>query len=334
MQTKIFNNILDTIGNTPIIRLDHQMIPSGKKLFLKLEQFNPNFSIKDRTALGLIKAAFDRGILKPGSTVIESSSGNLGKSLAMLGAVLNFKVIIVVDPKVSKDSLNWLKAYGAEIDLVTKPDETGGYQKARIERVKALLKQHKNSYWPNQYDNPDNPAFHQSSTAEEIQDLNVDIIVGSISTGGHLCGIARGLKKINPDIKVLACDVKGSAVFSNFFKPYLLNGVGLGWRAKNTDLSLFDLMYSFTDQEAISMCRIIAKDSGLLIGGSGGLVLCGAISCLNINNIKSVLAIVPDTGVNYLDSLYDDEWLNKKCIILLNSILLNNRLVLHANTLT
>jgi len=126
MQTPICNSITETIGNTPILSLQHPLLPEGKTLYLKLEQFNPTFSIKDRTALGLIQAAFKSGKLKPGGTVIESTSGNLGKSLAMLGAVMDFKVIIVVDPKVTTTNLNLYKAYGAQVDMVSTPDQQGG----------------------------------------------------------------------------------------------------------------------------------------------------------------------------------------------------------------
>lgn len=143
---KVFKNIESCIGNTPIIELKHSLVPHEKKLLLKLEYFNPSFSIKDRTGLGLIKAGLKQGKLKPGGTVIESTSGNLGKSLAMLGAALGFKVILVVDPKISLATLNLFKAYGATVIMVEKSESKADYQKSRLEKVKQLLKQMPDAY--------------------------------------------------------------------------------------------------------------------------------------------------------------------------------------------
>ncbi|MFL6875919.1 pyridoxal-phosphate dependent enzyme [Pseudomonas marginalis] len=311
-------SILETIGSCPVVELSHSLVPSGKKLYLKLEQFNPNHSIKDRTALGLVLAALESGQLKPGGTLIESTSGNLGKSLAMIGAAMGLKVIVVVDPKVSSTAINWYKAYGAIVDLVTTPDDQGGYQRARIERVQQLLLDYPGSYWPNQYDNPHNPAYHEKVSAKEFDNHNYDVLAGCVSTGGHLSGIARGIKRDRPLVKVLACDVVGSAVLGGAFSPYLLNGVGLAWRSANTHLDCFDYHSLIDDHHAISMCRILARENGLLLGGSAGLVAYGALQCLYGSSAKSVLAIMPDSGTNYLDTLYDERWLEEKKIHLYN----------------
>ncbi|WP_202799253.1 MULTISPECIES: cysteine synthase family protein [Moorena] len=317
MHTQVFNNIFETIGHTPIVSLQHRLLPEGKTLYLKLEQFNPTLSIKDRTALGLIQAALETGKLKPKGTVVESTSGNLGKALAMLGAAMDFKVIIVVDPKVSTKNLNLYRAYGAQVEMVTTPDEHGGYQQARIARVKEIIKHHPNAYWPNQYDNPDNPAFHCNHTALEISHLDFDLLVGAVSTGGHLSGIARWFKNNHPSVQVLACDVEGSAIFGTPFKPYLVNGIGLGWCAQNTDFSVFDYRCQISDQEAISMCHLLAQETGILLGGSGGVLVSAALTYLYRLHIRSALAVIPDTGVNYLDQIYDKDWLSDKNVKLL-----------------
>jgi cysteine synthase A len=333
MNIPIYDSIIDTIGKTPVIKLHHSLIPEGKELFLKLEQFNPNFSIKDRTALGLIRKAIDSGKLKPGGMIIESTSGNLGKSLAMLGAVLKFKVIVVIDPKVSSSTLNWFKAYGAYVELVSVADNNGGYQQARIARVQELLAVHQDAYWPNQYDNDHNPDFHSGSTADEIGELNVDLVASAVSTGGHLCGIARGAKRENRKTRFLACDVEGSAIFNRPFKPYLINGVGLGWRSNNMNMSLIDYKINVSDQNAISICRVFARELGLLLGGSSGLVIYGALACLNLDDVNSVVAIAPDTGINYLEQIYDDVWLAERNINLCdvdslhNNILISSKLI-------
>ncbi|QPA32546.1 PLP-dependent cysteine synthase family protein [Thermaerobacillus caldiproteolyticus] len=308
----IYNNITECIGCTPVVSLNDKLIPKGKKLYLKLEYFNPNFSVKDRTALGLVKAALLEGRLKPGGVLIESTSGNLGKSLSMLGAVYKFKVIIVVDPKISPSLLRWYRAYGAEIEMVTEPDKNGGYQTSRIKRVQELLEKYPDAYWPNQYDNPHNPSYHFETTGHEVLNLPIDSVVGAVSTGGHLCGIGKLIKHQNKDIQVIACDVKGSAVFNNCFSPYLINGVGLSWRSKNTDLSVIDKIGIASDQEAISICHMLAKDHGIMIGGSGGLSVFIALSWLRNSDSRATLAIIPDTGINYLDQIYDHDWLESQ----------------------
>lgn len=320
----IYGNITECIGNTPIVALEDELVPTKKKLFLKLDYFNPNFSVKDRTAFGMVKKALERGELKPGGILIESTSGNLGKSLAMLGAVYQFRVLIVVDPKISQSLLKWYKAYGAEIEMVTEVDEDGGYQKTRYRRVKDLLSKYPDAYWPNQYDNPSNPSYHFETTAQEVIDLPMDAVVGAVSTGGHLCGIGRLIKEKRPEIQIVACDVKGSAIFNNSFHPYLINGVGLSWRTKNTDLSVIDQICIASDEEAISTCRILARDHGIMIGGSGGLAVITALSYLNHSDANNVLAIIPDTGINYLDQIYNDEWLYSKGISLLDRSKLKN----------
>lgn len=325
--TKVMDNIEACIGNTPIVELKHALVPSGKKLLLKLEAFNPTFSIKDRTAIGLVRPALDQGKLKLGGILIESTSGNLGKSLAMLGAMIGFRVILVVDPKVSSSLLNWYKAYGAEVVIVHIPDALGGYQGPRLQKVQELLKQHPDAYWPNQYDNKDNPDFHYATTALEIAELDTDAVIGAVSTGGHFCGIARQLKEQKVKKTTVACDVAGSAVFGGNFKPYLINGIGLAWRSQNVDFSVLDKVCIISDQEAISINRLLARETGILMGGSGGLVVFAALAWLSQSLEQSALAIIPDAGVNYLDQFYDDKWLAEKNITLLKQTDLQHRIL-------
>jgi N-(2-amino-2-carboxyethyl)-L-glutamate synthase len=326
MDTIIHRNIAECIGNTPIIELHDSLVPRGKRLFMKVEYFNPSFSIKDRTALGLIKAAMDAGRLAKGGTLIESTSGNLGKSLAMLGAVYGFRVIVVIDAKTSSSVIRWCEAYGAKTEMVRETDESGGYQKTRVARVKKLLEEIPGAVWLNQYDNSDNPEFHYATTGEEVAGFCTDAVIGSVSTGGHLCGISRRVKERRPDATIIACDVEGSTVFGGESHPYLVNGSGLSWRCKNIDLSILDKICILSDQEAISACRLLARESGLLFGGSSGLVVCASLACLKQTSATTVLAIIPDTGANYLDQIYNDEWLAEKGIKLLTRIQLDEHL--------
>ena len=318
MNSKIYGNIAECIGNTPVVEIQNNLVPAGKRLLVKLESYNPSFSIKDRTALGLVKAAMTSGKLTKGGILIESTSGNLGKSLAMLGAVFGFHVIVVIDAKTSSSVIRWCEAYGARMEMVLEADENGGYQKTRVARVQKLLQEYPEAVWLNQYDNSDNPDFHYSTTGEEVASLQADAVVGSVSTGGHLCGIARKVKEKRPATVILACDVEGSAVFGGSFHSYLINGAGLSWRSRNTDLSVLDKVCIVSDQEAISACRIFAKESGVLMGGSGGLVVCGALAWLKQSHARSAVAVIPDTGVNYMQQIYNHDWLAEKSIKLLN----------------
>lgn len=326
MNSVIRESVAECIGNTPVIELHDSLVPTGKRLLLKLEYYNPSFSIKDRTALGLIKAAMTTGRLTKGGTLIESTSGNLGKSLAMLGAVYGFNVIVVIDAKTSPTVIRWCEAYGARMEMVRETDESGGYQKTRVARVKKLLEEIPGAIWLNQYDNPDNPDFHYATTGEEVARFSPDTVVGSVSTGGHLCGISRKVKQKHPGTVVIACDVEGSSVFGGPFHPYLVNGSGLSWRCKNTDLCVLDKVCLLSDQEAISVCRLLARDNGLLFGGSAGLVVCGSLAWLKQSTVRSVLAIVPDTGANYLDQIYNNDWLAERGIRLLSRAELNEHL--------
>lgn len=318
MNNVIRESVAECIGNTPVIELHDDLVPAGKRLLLKLEYYNPSFSIKDRTALGLIKAAMKAGKLLKGGTLIESTSGNLGKSLAMLGAVYGFNVIVVIDAKTSSTVIRWCEAYGAKMEMVRETDENGGYQKTRVARVKKLLEEIPGSIWLNQYDNPDNPEFHYATTGEEVAELSIEAVVGTVSTGGHLCGISRKVKQMRPGTVVIACDVEGSSVFGGPFHPYLVNGSGLSWRCKNTDLAALDKICILSDQEAISICRLLAREGGLLFGGSAGLAVCGSLAWLKQSTVKSVLGIIPDTGANYLDQIYNDAWLSDRGIKLLS----------------
>jgi 2,3-diaminopropionate biosynthesis protein SbnA len=326
MESPIYANVAECIGNTPVVEIHDSLVPEGKRLFAKLECNNPGFSIKDRTALGLVKAAMSTGELARGGTLIESTSGNLGKSLAMLGAIYGFRVIVVVDAKTSPSVIRWCEAFGAQMEMVTETDENGGYQKTRVARVHALLAKYPGAVWPNQYDNESNPAFHYATTGEEIAALKVDAVVGSVSTGGHLCGISRKVRERQPGTTVIACDVEGSAVFGGVFRSYLVNGAGLSWRSDNTDLSVLDKICISSDQEAFSACWLLARDNGLLVGGSGGLVMCGAVAWLKQSSAKSAVAIIPDAGANYLDQIYNNEWLAEKGITLLSRRELDERL--------
>ncbi len=312
-----YRNNLSLIGKTPIITVENNLIPEDKVLKLKLEYYNPNFSIKDRTAIGLIEKAEEKGLLHPGMHIIESTSGNLGKSLAMIGAIKKYKVTLVVDPKIENSMLNIYKAYGANVVSVSTPDENGSYQKVRIKKVKEIISSDKenNYYWPNQYENTDNCEYHYKYTGNEFLNIETDCIISAVSTGGHICGIGKKIKE-NRDVKIIGVDVEGSKIFGGESKPYLINGAGLSWTSQNLNFNSLDYCVKVTDSLAISLCRYFAKNNGLMLGGSSGLSLAGAIYMLNHTDVKVATAIIPDTGINYLNQIYDDNWVLKNTKIL------------------
>ncbi len=319
----IYENVLETVGDTPSVKINFTNSYCEHQIYLKMESANPTLSIKDRAAIYVIEQAEKRGDLKPGGTIIESTSGNFGKALAMIGAVKGYRVIIVVDSKVSKATVGFYKAMGAEVDLVTNTDYPGGLQKARIARVKELLNSIPGAFWSNQYENSDNPKAHQISTAKEVINTfeTLDYLVGSVSTGGHLSGLSKELKSHYPALQVGAVDVQGSAIFGFPFKYYLLNGIGLSWKPGNLDKDYIDTVHIVSDQHAFSSCHLVAQHEGILMGGSGGAVLFSCIAAAFRQTKPSrILGILPDTGMNYLDTLYNLEWIKENQISLIGSI--------------
>jgi 2,3-diaminopropionate biosynthesis protein SbnA len=309
----IYNSIVETIGNTPVVPVHSFPISSEHQLFLKLEYFNPTSSIKDRAAAYIIQNAERANLLTANTTIIESTSGNFGKSLAMIGASRGYRIVVVVDPKISKATLSFFKALGAEIEMVAEPDETGSFQSARLKRVQELRELIPDSFWSDQYSNPNNPQVHADITAYEIlADFGqLDILVASVSTGGHLSGLAKTLKQNLPDLRVVAVDAVGSSIFGHHYKPYLMNGIGLSWQPANLYTQYIDYVQIVSDVNAFSTARLLAKHEGILIGGSGGAVLFASISVLQREkHPRRILGIVPDTGLNYLEQFYDDAWLD------------------------
>jgi 2,3-diaminopropionate biosynthesis protein SbnA len=309
----IVNNIVNTIGNTPVVLVTDPYFNSSK-IYLKLETFNPTFSIKDRAAKALIEYAENNRLLNKETTIIESTSGNLGRALAIIAAVKGYKLVLVVDPKVPTATVNFYKAIGVTIVYVNIPDEVGSYQKARIQKVKELQHEIPNSYWPNQYDNPANPQGYKETLAQEIlADFNtLDYLVAAVSTGGHLSGIAQGIKNRYENLSVVAVDAQGSSIFGAPSSQYLLNGIGLSWTPGNLQHNLIDSVTMISDQQAFSACRLLLKDKGIFVGGSGGAVFC---ACLKLSRLatdeKTILGIIPDSGINYLDSIYNEDWLQE-----------------------
>jgi 2,3-diaminopropionate biosynthesis protein SbnA len=312
----IHNSVLDFVGHTPIVRLQRISVGNGSEILVKLESCNPARSIKDRAALFMIEQAEQRGELSQNGTIIESTSGNVGKALALIGAVRGYRVVLVVDPKVPRSMIEFVTALGAEIVMVDVPDADGGYQGPRIERVRSLLDEDPDMFWPDQYNNPDNPRAHAERTAHEILDdiPDLDVLVTTVSTGGHISGLSKTLKSWLPELVTVAVDASGSAAFGYPFSKYVMRGLGLAWKPGNLNRSLIDRVHLVADHEGITTSHMLARYEGMLVGESSGAAVFGALHHAHQNPGKRILVIAADDGVNYLRESFDKEWLRARGI--------------------
>ena len=316
----IVNKVTDLIGNTPMLKL--KMKNNDWNVYLKLEKFNPGGSMKDRMAYNMICAAEREGKLKPGGTIIESSSGNTAIGLAITAAIKGYKFIAVVDHHASKEKIDMIKAYGGEIVVVG--DGYKDNEVAVIEREMTAAKMASeipNSFFPNQADNFNNRAAYTDTLAKElINEIGtIDSFYGAIGTGGSACGSAIGLKKQNSNTDINVIEPEGSILFGGPGKPYFQSGTGNPINApipKIIDYSLIDYNFFATDKEAFNTCRYIAKKLGLLIGGSAGGVLYKALEDINKKDGKgNAVILLCDGGEKYLNNIFNDEWMKKNNLI-------------------
>jgi 2,3-diaminopropionate biosynthesis protein SbnA len=304
----------ELVGQTPLIRLNCVSDDArGVNILGKLELINPGYSVKDRSALYMIERARAEHRLREGSTIVESSSGNMGHALAMLCAAYKYRFICVLDPKTPKSNVRLVKAFGGMVEMVTTPDETGGYQKKRIALAKSIAQQIPNCVNLDQYSNPAAIEAHFEHTGPEIYRQTgqaIDVLVGAASTGSHLSGTAKYLKSVNPAIRVIAVEPKGSVIFGGEYKPFLQNGSGLSFRPNNVLMDHIDEVMKVSDLDAFSACRQIARQEGLLLGGSSGSVIHAArVHAASAKGPCNIVVILPDGGLKYLDTIYDDQWL-------------------------
>lgn len=309
-------DILDTIGNTPMLHLSNIIGKDDAQIFLKYEKVNPGGSIKDRAANYIIQEAERRNLLKPGGTIIESSSGNFGISLAMIGAVKGYKVIILVDPKTTENNLALLKAYGAEVIVVTDKDDCGSYHKTRILLANQMAEKIKNSFRPDQCFSLLNSEAHYKHTAIEIMNNcngNLDMIIAPVSTGGQLGGIARYMKEHNPKIKIVGVDAVGSAAFGGESHSYKIPGIGLGWTPENLQLKNIDYTFKVSDKDAYLASRIMAINEGIMIGPSSGACFFVALKFSQImGKEKKIISMVSDSGERYIQTLFNNKWMKEQ----------------------
>lgn len=320
----MIKNILQTIGNTPLIALSNTNKPDEGQLLFKYERFNPGGSVKDRPAMYIIQEAERRGWLLPGGTIIESSSGNFGISLAMIGAAKGYRVIILADPKTTSSNLALLKAFGAEVIIVTEQDESGSYHKTRISLANKLAREIEHAFRPDQCFNLLNSEAHFRSTAHEIMEAcsnHISVFVAAVSTGGQLGGIARYLKSAAPDIRIIAVDAEGSTIFGGRAEPYRIPGVGLSWTPANLNLEQIDEVYKVPDEQAFVAARAIARREGILIGPSSGACALVALKLAQeLSPGERVVCMVSDGGDRYIHTLFNDEWMSQQHFTAVDSV--------------
>lgn len=302
---KIHNNMLELIGNTPLVRIN-KLNTGYADIAVKVEFFNPAASIKDRAALSMIEEAEKQGLIKQGeTTIIEPTSGNTGIGLALVCLLKGYKLILTMPDSMSKERRDILKAYGAE--LVLTAGEKG--MKGAIEEAEKLHNEIKNSFIPQQFDNPANPKIHYETTAEEIwndTDGEVDIVVAGVGTGGTISGIAKKLKEKNPNIKAIAVEPYSSPVITKGIAgTHQIQGIGANFIPKNYDANVIDEVLTVKNKDAVEMARKLANTEGIFCGISSGAALSAAIelSKREENKGKLIVAIMPDTGMRYLSSV-------------------------------
>jgi len=295
-----YDNILEGIGNTPHVHLNH-LFPGAKDIWMKLERNNPGGSIKDRIAMAMVRDAEQSGALKSGSTIVEPTSGNTGIGLAMVAAVLGYRIILVMPESMSVERRSILKAYGAEIVLT--PRELG--MKGSMEKAEELAEGIEGAWIPSQFENPSNPSIHELTTAREI--LNdfpegIDYLVTGVGTGGHISGVSRILKQEMPGIRIFAVEPAESPVISGGDPaPHGIMGIGAGFLPANLDMDLIDDVFQIEKSAAYEFARRVAREEGILAGISTGASLAAVSELLKTTGEKStILTFNYDTGERYL----------------------------------
>ena len=308
----IHDTAIDAIGNTPLIRFG-RLHPPGN-LIAKIEYMNPAGSIKERIAVAMIDRAEAEGLLRPGGTIIEPTSGNTGAGLAMVGAVRGYRVICTLPDKVSREKIDLLRAYGAEVVVTPTdrlPDDDDGYYGV----ARRLASEIDGAFQPNQYSNRANPEAHYLTTGPEVWEQTggtVDVLVAGVGTGGTISGAGRYLKEQRPNIEVVGADPQGSiftAPSMDEVHQYKVEGVGEDFWPDTLDRDVVDRYLMVTDEQSFAITRRIAREEGILVGGSGGMAAHAALRVASEDTAKLVVVVLPDSGRGYLSKIWNDDWL-------------------------
>jgi cysteine synthase A len=332
--TWIRKDVTRAVGMVPIVGI-HRIHPicSSRLCYIKLESCNPGGSIKEKNAVYLIDQAEAMGTLQAGSVIVESSSGNFGIGLAMVGAARGYRVIIVVDAKTPAPMRRMLLAYGAElVDVpLTEADAGGSMQKARMKRAQELANRIPNSWYPCQHLNPLNPNAHAVYTAHEVENAfgdSLDALIVGVSTAGQIMGLANYLKPRYQNLKIIGVDVVGSVIMGTPARPYKMTGVGLSFVPPNLKYEVMEAAYVVSEQISYSVCHALSHQEGLLLGASTGAIVAAGLHVASTLKPKSrILMINPDRGDRYLETVYNAEWLAKNEFTLLDGAELNSALL-------
>ncbi len=308
---EVLDSILDAVGDTPLVRLRSVTRGVRPTVLAKLEMLNPGGSVKDRIGLRMIEAAEREGLLKPGGTIVEPTSGNTGHGLAIAAAIKGYPCIFVMPDKMSAEKIALLRAYGAEVVITptaVPPESPESYYRV----ADRLTEEIPGAFQPNQYFNRENPQAHYETTGPEIwrqTDGTVDVLVAGVGTGGTITGAARYLKERKPDVLVVGADPEGS-IYSGEVHPYLTEGIGEDFWPETFDPSLVDRWVRVPDGDAFRMARRITREEGILVGGSCGTAVVAALEvAAELDEGATIVVILPDTGRNYLSKVYSDPWL-------------------------
>src|SRR5579871_177098 len=316
------NNILEAIGRTPLVRLNRINQGLKPQIYVKADYINPGGSVKDRIGVTMIDEAERKGLLKPGGTIIEGTSGNTGMGLALVAAVRGYKMIFTITDKQSKEKVDLLKAFGAEVIVcptAVEPEDPRSYYSV----AKKLAREIPNSYYPNQYENPMNPEAHYLTTGPEIWDDTegkITHFVCGMGTGGTISGVGRYLKEKNPNVKIIGVDPIGSLYYEfaktgkvGKAKTYVVEGIGEDIFPATMDFKVVDDVVQVNDQECFVWARRMVKQEGIFTGGSGGGCVSGALRYAKaLPKGSFVVAFLPDTGMRYLSKVYSDEWMRER----------------------
>lgn len=308
-------SVLEAIGRTPLIRLRRMAAHVPSPIYVKAEMLNPGGSVKDRVAVAMIEAAEREGKLRPGGTIVEATAGNTGVGLAMAAAVKGYRLIVVLPDKMSEDKIRLLKAYGAEVVVTATnvpPDSPESYNGV----ADRLAREIPNAWRPNQFENPNNPQVHYETTGAEIweqTDGEVGVFVAGMGTGGTISGVGRYLKERNPAITIVGADPEGSILSGDAPRSYLVEGIGEDFIPKTFNRQIVDEMVRVSDRESFLTARRLAREEGILAGGSSGTALAAALKyAQRLTSPRQIVVLLPDTGRNYLSKMYNDVWMRER----------------------